>query len=60
MEHHVSAVTRIVNQHLGQYAMVLLNWLHIQPRHAGEPIQMCIRDSACTWRNCRSGRRDRA
>jgi F-type H+-transporting ATPase subunit a len=38
MEHHVSAVTRIVNQHLGQYAMVLLNWLHIQPRHAGEPI----------------------
>src|SRR5271155_5300335 len=38
MEHHVSTITRIVNQYLGPYAMMLLNWLHIQPRHADEPI----------------------
>jgi len=38
MEHHVSWLTALVNRYLGQYALMLLQALHVRPNHADEPI----------------------
>jgi F-type H+-transporting ATPase subunit a len=46
MVEHVSGLTRLVNHYLGPYALALLSFLHIQPRHANRPIPehvvMCV------------------
>jgi len=38
MVEHVSGLTRLVNHYLGPYALALLSFLHIQPRHPNRPI----------------------
>ncbi len=38
MVEHVSGLTLLVNHYLGPYALALLSFLHIQPRHANRPI----------------------
>jgi F-type H+-transporting ATPase subunit a len=46
MVEHVSGLTRLVNHYLGPYALALLSFLHIQPRHPNRPIPehvvMCV------------------
>jgi F-type H+-transporting ATPase subunit a len=46
MVEHVSELTRLVNLYLGPYALALLSFLHIQPRHPNRPIPehvvMCV------------------
>jgi F-type H+-transporting ATPase subunit a len=46
MIEHVSGLTRLVNHYLGPYALALLSFLHIQPRHPNRPIPehivMCV------------------
>jgi F-type H+-transporting ATPase subunit a len=38
MEHHVSELTQFVNHYLGQFALALLNFLHIKPTNPEMPI----------------------
>jgi F-type H+-transporting ATPase subunit a len=38
MVERVSGLTRLVNHYLGPYALALLSFLHIQPRHPNRPI----------------------
>jgi F-type H+-transporting ATPase subunit a len=38
MEHHVSALTQLVNHYFGRFALALLGSLHIHPRDAANPI----------------------
>ena len=38
MEHHVSAITHLVNHYLGHFALALLAVLHIQPTDPDLPI----------------------
>jgi F-type H+-transporting ATPase subunit a len=38
MEHHISGLTHFVNHLLGQYVLMLLSALHIQPNNPKEPI----------------------
>jgi len=38
MVEHVSGLTLLVNHYLGPYALALLSFLHIQPRHPNRPI----------------------
>jgi F-type H+-transporting ATPase subunit a len=46
MVEHVSGLTLLVNHYLGRYALALLSFLHIQPRHPNRPIPehvvMCV------------------
>jgi F-type H+-transporting ATPase subunit a len=46
MVEHVSGLTRLVNHYLGPYALALLSFLHIHPRHPDRPIPehivMCV------------------
>jgi F-type H+-transporting ATPase subunit a len=46
MVEHVSELTKLVNLYLGPYALALLSFLHIQPRHPNRPIPehvvMCV------------------
>jgi F-type H+-transporting ATPase subunit a len=46
MVEHVSGLTHLVNHYLGPYALALLSFLHIQPRHPNRPIPehvvMCV------------------
>lgn len=38
MVEHVSGLTQFVNHYLGQFALALLSWLHIQPENPEMPI----------------------
>jgi F-type H+-transporting ATPase subunit a len=38
MVEHVSGLTQFVNHYLGQFALALLSWLHIQPENPELPI----------------------
>jgi F-type H+-transporting ATPase subunit a len=38
MAEHVTGLTQFVNHYLGQFALVLLSWLHIKPENAEMPI----------------------
>jgi F-type H+-transporting ATPase subunit a len=38
MVEHVSGITQFVNHYLGQFALALLSWLHIQPENPELPI----------------------
>jgi F-type H+-transporting ATPase subunit a len=38
MTEHVTGLTQFVNHYLGQFALVLLSWLHISPENPDTPI----------------------
>src|SRR5260370_28013399 len=39
MTEHVTGLTLLVNHYLGQFALVLLSWLHITPENPETPIR---------------------